>query len=137
MESTQRNVVISSPNHGSRRLQDGILRHLSEWNGLQMAVQNQWGGRDSHQKSLQLATDIFSWFAHSKGCLRHSIHLLHLHIYIYLVDLDVLLFSCSLFLTARLCVEDLENLLHDSLLLSFNTDIEDGSIEQVRACLLS
>ncbi|KAF2284229.1 hypothetical protein GH714_019983 [Hevea brasiliensis] len=28
-------------------------------------------------------------------------------------------------------VEDLENLLHESLLLSFNTEIEDGSIEEV------
>ncbi|XP_065859236.1 uncharacterized protein [Euphorbia lathyris] len=33
-------------------------------------------------------------------------------------------------------VEDLENLLHESLLLSFNTDIEDGSIEQVAERLI-
>lgn len=30
-----------------------------------------------------------------------------------------------------LYVEDLENLLHENLLLSFNTEIEDGSIEEV------
>jgi len=29
-------------------------------------------------------------------------------------------------------VEEIENLLHESLLLSFNTEIEDGSIEEVR-----
>jgi hypothetical protein len=40
---------------------------LSRWNGLQMAVQNQWGGHDSLQKSHQLATDISSWFSQSKG----------------------------------------------------------------------
>ncbi|RVW55814.1 hypothetical protein CK203_075810 [Vitis vinifera] len=96
MESTNRIGVVASTQGG--RLQDGISWHLSQWNGLQMAVQNQWGGRDSHQKSLQLAADIFSWFSESK---------------------------------APLCVEDLENLLHESMLLSFNTEIEDGSIEQV------
>ncbi|CAK7327066.1 unnamed protein product [Dovyalis caffra] len=31
-----------------------------------------------------------------------------------------------------LYIEDLENLLHESLLLSFNTEIEDGSIEEVK-----
>ena len=70
MESTNRNGVVASTQGG--RLQDGISRHLSQWNGLQMAVQNQWGGRDSHQKSLQLAADIFSWFSESKGCLHYS-----------------------------------------------------------------
>ncbi|GAV81845.1 WGG domain-containing protein [Cephalotus follicularis] len=76
-----------------------IVLILSRWNGLQMAVQNQWGGRDSLQKSHQLAADILSWFCHSK---------------------------------APLYVEDLENLLHESMLLCFNTDIEDGSIEEVK-----
>lgn len=28
-------------------------------------------------------------------------------------------------------MEEIENLLHESLLLSFNTEIEDGSIEEV------
>ena len=34
-----------------------------------------------------------------------------------------------------LYVEDLENLLHESLLLSFNTEIEDGSLEEVCLCV--
>ncbi|KAL5098613.1 hypothetical protein RYX36_002940 [Vicia faba] len=29
-----------------------------------------------------------------------------------------------------ICVEDLENVLHEFMLLTFNTEIEDGSIEQ-------
>ncbi|XP_057450261.1 uncharacterized protein LOC130741392 isoform X2 [Lotus japonicus] len=37
------------------------------------------------------------------------------------------LFSKS---NAPVPVEDLENLLHESMLLTFNTEIEDGSIEQ-------
>ena len=48
-------------------LREGIVLLLSGWNGLQMAVKNQWGGRDSLQKSHQLATDIFSWFFQSRG----------------------------------------------------------------------
>lgn len=32
---------------------------------------------------------------------------------------------------APLDVEDLETLLHERMLLSFNTEIEDGSIEEV------
>ena len=39
--------------------------------------------------------------------------------------------SILICIAAPLCVEDLENLLHESLLFSFNTEIEDGSIEEV------
>ncbi|KAK9182609.1 hypothetical protein WN944_025754 [Citrus x changshan-huyou] len=80
------------------RLKEGITLHLSQWNGLQMAVQNQWGGHDSIQKFHQLAADILSWFSQSN---------------------------------APLDVEDLETLLHERMLLSFNTEIEDGSIEEL------
>ncbi|KAL1197553.1 hypothetical protein V5N11_012129 [Cardamine amara subsp. amara] len=34
-------------------------------------------------------------------------------------------------------VEDIENFLHESLLLSFNTEIEDGSIEEVAEQLIT
>ncbi|XVF38244.1 hypothetical protein REPUB_Repub20aG0083400 [Reevesia pubescens] len=83
-------------------LREGITLLLSRWHGLQMAVQNQWGGHDSFPKSQQLAADIFSWFFQSKA----------------------------------LEIEDLENLLHESMLLSLNTDIEDGSIEEVAEQLM-
>ncbi|KAL7220436.1 hypothetical protein ACSBR2_013338 [Camellia fascicularis] len=82
---------------------EGISMHLSGWNGLQMAIQNKWGGNDSLKKFDQLTSDILSWFSQSK-------ELLH--------------------------IEDLENLLHESLLLTFNTDIEDGSIEEVAEQLM-
>ncbi|KAH9682609.1 pre-rrna-processing protein tsr2 motif protein [Citrus sinensis] len=85
------------------RLKEGITLHLSRWNGLQMAVQNQWGGHDSIQKFHQLAADILSWFSQSN---------------------------------APLDVEDLETLLHERMLLSFNTEIEDGSIEEVAEQLM-
>ncbi|KAF3457128.1 hypothetical protein FNV43_RR01785 [Rhamnella rubrinervis] len=82
----------------SHNLRESIASILSQWKGLQMAVQNEWGGRDSLQKSQKLAADIFSWFSLFKG---------------------------------PLYVEDVENMLHESMLLTFNTDIEDGSIEEV------
>ncbi|KAM6545472.1 hypothetical protein CsatB_026208 [Cannabis sativa] len=85
-------------------LRDGIAAVLLRWNGLQMAVNNHWGGPDSLQKSHKLASDIFSCFSQAK---------------------------------APLYVEDVENLLHESLLLSFNTDIEDGSIEEVAEQLMA
>ena len=33
-------------------------------------------------------------------------------------------------------MEDLENLLHETLLLDFNTEVEDGSIEKVAEQLM-
>ncbi|XP_024639865.1 pre-rRNA-processing protein TSR2 homolog [Medicago truncatula] len=38
---------------------------------------------------------------------------------------------------APIRIEDLENLLYESMLLTFNTEIEDGSIEQVAEQLLA
>ncbi|XP_015573486.1 pre-rRNA-processing protein TSR2 homolog [Ricinus communis] len=84
-------------------LREDIALLLARWNGLQIAVKNQWGGRDSLQKFHQLAADILSWLFQSRG---------------------------------PLYVEDLENLLHESLLLSFNTEIEDGSLEEVAEQLI-
>ncbi|GKV42457.1 hypothetical protein SLEP1_g49858 [Rubroshorea leprosula] len=92
-----------APPNTASHLQEGIALLLSRWNGLQMAIENQWGGHDSLQKSQQLASDIFSWFTQSK---------------------------------AKLHVEDLENLLHENMLLSFNTEIEDGSIEEIAEQLM-
>lgn len=45
---------------------EGISLMLSRWTALQMAVQNEWGGRDSHIKAQQLAISIFSWFSSTK-----------------------------------------------------------------------
>jgi pre-rRNA-processing protein TSR2 len=48
-------------------LQEGIGLVFGRWTALQMAVENQWGGRDSRAKADQLAASILSWFANSKG----------------------------------------------------------------------
>ncbi|KAJ6356468.1 hypothetical protein OIU78_004547 [Salix suchowensis] len=96
-------TAFKKPEVAVSHLREGIALLLSRWNGLQMAVQNEWGGHDSLQKSHQLVLDIISWFSQSKGPLYN---------------------------------EDLENLLNESLLLSFNTEIEDGSIEEVAEQLM-
>ncbi|KAG7028903.1 hypothetical protein SDJN02_10085, partial [Cucurbita argyrosperma subsp. argyrosperma] len=106
-------------------LEMAISSVFSRWDGLQMAIDHKWGGGDSHQKPLNLASDVFSWFSQSKRC------------YIKITFRSFSIFfhgSNSVMLpsiAAPLYVEDLENLLHEQhLLLSFNTEIEDGSIEQ-------
>ncbi|MCL7046284.1 hypothetical protein MKW94_006124 [Papaver nudicaule] len=45
---------------------EGINLILSRWIGLQLAIKNEWGGRDSRQKSEQFVSDILSWFSLSK-----------------------------------------------------------------------
>ncbi|KAI8555866.1 hypothetical protein RHMOL_Rhmol05G0207400 [Rhododendron molle] len=78
------------------QLQEGISLVLSRWAALQMAVINEWGGRDSRLKSQQLAPDIFSWFTQSKE---------------------------------QLYIDDLEDMLEE-FMLSLNTEIDDGSVEE-------
>jgi len=47
-------------------LREGIGLVFSQWWALQMAVQNEWGGPDSHSKADQLASDTVSWFTQSR-----------------------------------------------------------------------
>lgn len=49
------------------QLQEGIGLVLTRWTALQMAIENEWGGRDTREKSNQLNVDIFSAFTQSKG----------------------------------------------------------------------
>ncbi|CAM8993283.1 unnamed protein product [Rhodiola kirilowii] len=93
----------SSESIALARLRDGVDLVLSRWIGLQMAIENQWGGKDSQQKSRKFAADIFSLFSRSKG---------------------------------PMWTEDLESFLHEYLLLTFYTEIEDGSIEEVSEQLM-
>lgn len=46
---------------------EGISLVLSRWSALQMAIENEWGGRGSRALAEQLGSDIFSWFTQSKG----------------------------------------------------------------------
>ncbi|XP_010917742.1 pre-rRNA-processing protein TSR2 isoform X1 [Elaeis guineensis] len=84
-------------------LREGISLVLSQWTALQMAVRNEWGGRDSGRKSEELASTLLSWFSQSR---------------------------------TRLYVDDLENILDENMVLSFNTTIEDGSVEEIAEQLM-
>ncbi|KAJ4716978.1 putative Pre-rRNA-processing protein TSR2 [Melia azedarach] len=48
---------------------EGIALTLARWSALQMAVENEWGGRGSRAIAEQLISDIFSWFTQSKEML--------------------------------------------------------------------
>ncbi|XP_062215033.1 pre-rRNA-processing protein TSR2-like [Phragmites australis] len=48
-------------------LGEGMWLVFGRWTALQMAVENQWGGRDSLAKADQLGDEILSWFCDSKG----------------------------------------------------------------------
>ncbi|KAM7508448.1 hypothetical protein LguiA_018901 [Lonicera macranthoides] len=87
---------------GVGQLQEGINLLLSRWSALQMAVDNEWGGRDSRQKPEQLAVDIFSLLTQSKE---------------------------------PVYIDDVENVL-DDFMLSLNTEIADGSIEEISEKLM-
>lgn len=56
---------------------EGIVMTLYRWSALQLAVENEWGGRQSRQKAEQLHSDIFSWFTQSTGNYQNSLILLH------------------------------------------------------------
>ncbi|KAI3705158.1 hypothetical protein L1987_75391 [Smallanthus sonchifolius] len=79
------------------QLREGIDLLLGRWSALQMAIQNEWGGRDTRQKAQQLAVDVYHWLIRP---------------------------------AETLYVDDLENLL-DDFMLSLNTEIDDGSIEEI------
>ncbi|KAL5557498.1 hypothetical protein UlMin_039734 [Ulmus minor] len=81
---------------------EGIGLVLTRWSALQLAVENEWGGRHSREKANQLISDTFSWFTES---------------------------------TDALYIDDLEDMLGEAL-LSLNTEVDDGSIEEVAEKLI-
>lgn len=44
-----------------------VIKLFSRWKTLQMAVDNQWGCRDSRAGADQFGESILSWFCRSKG----------------------------------------------------------------------
>ncbi|OEL21984.1 hypothetical protein BAE44_0016996 [Dichanthelium oligosanthes] len=51
----------------SAALGEGIKLVFGRWTALQMAVENQWGGRDSRAKADELGASVLSWFCNSRG----------------------------------------------------------------------
>lgn len=83
---------------GMGKFEEGVGLILSSWLALQMAVQNEWGGRDSRQKEQKFAADIVAWLTRS---------------------------------TETRYIDELEEMLDENMILSFNTETEDGSLEEV------
>ena len=54
------------------QLREGIDLLLGRWSALQMAIQNEWGGRDTRQKAQQLALDIYHWLIRLAGNKHNS-----------------------------------------------------------------
>jgi pre-rRNA-processing protein TSR2 len=48
------------------KLASGVHYCFLQWTALQLAISNEWGGRNSNQKALQLEKDVVVWFAHSR-----------------------------------------------------------------------
>lgn len=55
---------------------DGINMVLHRWAALRMAVENEWGGRDSLQKAQQLGHNLFNFLSQSRGIFHNSRSLL-------------------------------------------------------------
>ncbi len=42
---------------------------LHRWMALRLAVENEWGGRDSKRKADELIDDVLQWFTSKRGML--------------------------------------------------------------------
>lgn len=115
---------------------EGISLVLSRWSVLQMAIENQWAGRDSLQKYNDLASSILSWFTQSRG--QGQVFFFFLppnetkrEVFIFF-SIGLLLFDfCFFYLLEPLYIDDLENILDEILTFSLNAVVEDNSIEEV------
>ncbi|CAA3014715.1 Hypothetical predicted protein [Olea europaea subsp. europaea] len=100
MVDSNKNPVLTA--EAAAQLHEGINLVLSRWAALRLAVENEWGGRDSVQKSQQLTQILFQALTQSKE---------------------------------KVYIDDLEDML-DEFMLSLNTEIEDGSIEEIAEKLM-
>lgn len=82
---------------------------------LRLAVENEWGGRDSQQKADELIDDVLHWFTSKRGAL-------------------CVLFGKYLYSTYKHTLhstehyaDDLEIMLEETLQVEFNVEVEDGS----------
>nr|XP_043620120.1 pre-rRNA-processing protein TSR2 homolog [Erigeron canadensis] len=91
-------VPTQRTGEAENQLREGIDMLLGQWSALQMAIENEWGGRDTRQRAQQLAVDIYH------RLIRPA--------------------------ETTLYVDDLDNLL-DDFMLSLNTEVDDGSIEDI------
>ncbi|GAB4855421.1 hypothetical protein Ancab_024048 [Ancistrocladus abbreviatus] len=104
------------------QFQEGISLLLSRWSALQMAVDNEWGGPNSRSIALQLASDIFNWFALSKE--------------LYIDDLEALLDDTMITLNTEAQDGSIEEIA-EKLMIMHEECLEGnfGSIEKLRQAI--
>ncbi|KAI6692559.1 hypothetical protein NL676_020269 [Syzygium grande] len=71
------------PEQAAPVFREGVALTLARWSALQMAVDNEWGGRGSRQRADELARDIVAWYTQSKEPL-------------YIDDLEDLLYEAMI-----------------------------------------
>ena len=49
------------------QFEDGVQLILSKWTALQLAVDQEWGGRNSRDKAEDMLDELFDWFYRKKG----------------------------------------------------------------------
>lgn len=47
--------------------EEGVQLVMSRWTALNLAVENEWGGRDSKEKAEQIMEDVLYWFEITKA----------------------------------------------------------------------
>jgi hypothetical protein len=62
--------ILQTAHRGA--FEEGVTILLSRWTALQLAVENQWGGRDSAEKAEDARDEILEWFYKRKGSLSVS-----------------------------------------------------------------
>lgn len=66
MESKPSGPVVLTAEEESV-LKEGIYLELSQWTAMKAAVDNGWGGRDSHEKANRTLSTVVDYFIHLKG----------------------------------------------------------------------
>ncbi|KAF8105525.1 hypothetical protein N665_0157s0101 [Sinapis alba] len=65
MESKPNGPVVLTPEEKAV-LKEGIRLELSQWTAMKAAVDNGWGGRDSHEKAQRTFSNVVDYFVHLK-----------------------------------------------------------------------
>ena len=55
------------PQEARPAFEEGVSLVCSNWTALGLAVENEWGGRNSREKADQLIADTIAWFYSKKG----------------------------------------------------------------------
>ncbi len=55
------------PQQARPRFEEGVNLLFSRWTALCLAIDNEWGGRNSREKAEQIYNDVLHWFYNHKG----------------------------------------------------------------------